>query len=638
MNQFIRMYIYGTDIRITYKLSENEKITPNCLIDKLKYHSNINNINSFTFYSHTALKSHIIELYLKNFELDLCIEAGNKITCLTNSIYQYELDPITDYIIYRKPVIYKYCIAVSEHGVKCHAPIYNDSINCINHFITNKPTVDLIKCNYVHFKETITMMNPQLLFGEPDTVLIPYYKILEAFNCIDYISLYRLNIQMFENTIMMTPRDIKILEMIKRSFFGYAYTILNSYDYLPNLVKIDKSELTHYMNDSTIINTPESTDIKVNVEKTPSTCSICFDKIESSDDVYKCECKESHIFCNECIITYINTKLNEGCDYKCPFNNKSNIDIRSLYNKLDEPNKKKIRHNSLKEIYTNASIQNANIYMCPFCKLYAMNIITNDIPEENNTISVLLDKFQANTVELLFIDGFEYPFIKSGINAYLFYILISINDIDMKGLSKKNIYEQLSEKTSTYELQLKKDNIGIMIRDTKHPGITIKSNIQNITCKNCWREWCIECNKTSHEGPCNKIHNISDISKVISDLVSDIMIDRCPKCNYGYIKIDGCNLIHCSKCMNAFCHLCKLNIYKKHDREYWHFKNSGSADKDAICPLYMNDAANKIKQSYINSNIKIKNIINENPAYKNKIINELTKHNIYVQNKACIIL
>jgi hypothetical protein len=116
----------------------------------------------------------------------------------------------------------------------------------------------------------------------------------------------------------------------------------------------------------------------------------------------------------------------------------------------------------------------------------------------------------------------------------------------------------------------------------------------------------------------------------VAEIVTDVMIDKCPNCNYAYVKSEGCNLIHCGKCPQAFCHLCKLKIEKRNGREYWHFKGSGSENASSTCPLYERDNSDSIKMRHISTNIKITNLINSNMQYRNIIISELAKHNIII--------
>ena len=58
-------------------------------------------------------------------------------------------------------------------------------------------------------------------------------------------------------------------------------------------------------------------------------------------------------------------------------------------------------------------------------------------------------------------------------------------------------------------------------------------------------EMCTLCSSNSHEGPCN----------TDEDTQTESMLHRCPSCNIGLEKIDGCNHITC-KCRIQFCWVC----------------------------------------------------------------------------------
>ena len=44
----------------------------------------------------------------------------------------------------------------------------------------------------------------------------------------------------------------------------------------------------------------------------------------------------------------------------------------------------------------------------------------------------------------------------------------------------------------------------------------------------------------------------------------------------------------CNSCHTYSCYVCGIQIAPKNGVKYWHFKGSGSADKNAVCLLYNN--------------------------------------------------
>ena len=70
--------------------------------------------------------------------------------------------------------------------------------------------------------------------------------------------------------------------------------------------------------------------------------------------------------------------------------------------------------------------------------------------------------------------------------------------------------------------------------------------LRDFICTTCRiAEMCTLCSSNSHEGPC-----YAD-----EDTQTESMIHRCPSCNIGLEKSEGCNHITC-KCKVQFCWLC----------------------------------------------------------------------------------
>lgn len=119
-----------------------------------------------------------------------------------------------------------------------------------------------------------------------------------------------------------------------------------------------------------------------------------------------------------------------------------------------------------------------------------------------------------------------------------------------------------------------------------------------INCPRCEKGWCVKCRNEEHTPhQCGKLHttNVDVIKRMIEQIIDDTAIHKCPKCLLKYNKEDGCNLMTCSSCHTYSCYVCGLIIVPKNKLKYWHFKGSGSADKDAICPLYNNVETNNVE-------------------------------------------
>jgi hypothetical protein len=172
------------------------------------------------------------------------------------------------------------------------------------------------------------------------------------------------------------------------------------------------------------------------------------------------------------------------------------------------------------------------------------------------------------------------------------------NDLEVKMILPEDDYKRYVESTSVEEaISLAKilDNYftcpfcskyGVIIDDTD------QLNNQSILCQQCKKNWCIKCRNESHvPDPCGKLRNSDDesIRKVIELTIDDSMIHKCPKCFTRYDKEDGCNLMTCKSCHTYSCYICGIQIVPKNNLKYWHFKGSGSADKDAVCLLYNNE-------------------------------------------------
>ena len=164
--------------------------------------------------------------------------------------------------------------------------------------------------------------------------------------------------------------------------------------------------------------------------------------------------------------------------------------------------------------------------------------------------------------------------------------------------------------------------------------------INNIKCERCEKEWCKKCKQNSHGlEQCGRItgkFNKDLITSIVEECITDALLHECPVCPTKYTKTEGCNLMTCEKCGSYSCYVCGMKVYYKEGRKYWHFKGSGSADRDAVCPLYnggneskYDKAGNKkynddrIKQSAL----KLYNV-NDSNEVKIEILKVLQKHDV----------
>jgi E3 ubiquitin-protein ligase RNF14 len=118
-------------------------------------------------------------------------------------------------------------------------------------------------------------------------------------------------------------------------------------------------------------------------------------------------------------------------------------------------------------------------------------------------------------------------------------------------------------------------------------------------CPQCFLSFCVFCKKTYHGvSPCSiknnefkklqeqylsctaeeraameKMYGKQKLRHVFEEVVSDEWIKanskKCPKCNFGIEKIDGCNKMTCSRCRSHFCWLCSAVLSQ--GNPYLHF-------------------------------------------------------------------
>ena len=633
----------------------------------------------------------IKELYLKCNELflyetryDINIE-HKSLTYMNSHII---LNPNISYYVDSNIINRKRCIATLVSGNRCGASSMGDNICCIEHLRRN-PTIDDIKMNYYEIQRELTNDYLQSKMN----MMVFIHSLINA-KLYDPISLLTITPNILKTWVFNTINvffDQKdncdevhhiICNTIKKCIYDMAYSIIHSPDYMPILCdkpkisppetkkeKISSKEIINKYalpidcnmcknsftkNDLTYINniylcTKTCLDKYINRDME---CCTCMDTFKQTELIV-CKCSKSHYFCKECIVNYIKSKHNDGLNYNhCPMDNnpmdnnpmdnnphnKKSIDLRPIYRHLEPDMIKNIGINARIDLYSKASARNINFYVCPFCKIYGVDIdkpLMNNISyttkvKHNKNDFVGLEFIRNKFIELKLIDGYVYPFIVKTANDMIDIndMLVSIDDIDIAGFTEKDIIDMLSKDCV---IETKHEQICEIITSiNKTNTVKTKNKINIIHCQECDKDWCIHCNKKSHNGTCETIENPEDIPNRIAEIVTDVMIDKCPNCTNAYVKSEGCNLIHCGKCPQAFCHLCKLKIEKRDGREYWHFKGSGSENASSTCPLYERDNSNSIKMAHISTNIKITNLLTSNMQYRNIIISELAKHNIII--------
>jgi len=168
------------------------------------------------------------------------------------------------------------------------------------------------------------------------------------------------------------------------------------------------------------------------------------------------------------------------------------------------------------------------------------------------------------------------------------------------------------------------------------------NNINNIKCQNCNKEWCKKCKQLGHENECGIItgeFNPEIIEHVVEECISNALLHSCPVCSTTYTKTEGCNLMTCPKCNSYSCYICGIQIIPRDRIKYWHFKGSGSADYNTVCPIYNHSSRQSIESGNCKYNkkriekaCKYLYKINTNKKVKNEMKKILKNHQINVQH------
>lgn len=161
---------------------------------------------------------------------------------------------------------------------------------------------------------------------------------------------------------------------------------------------------------------------------------------------------------------------------------------------------------------------------------------------------------------------------------------------------------------------------------------------KKMICMKCHKEWCVKCRYSHPEDSCTLISNINDLDRirhVVENVASASVVFNCSKCSTALIKVGGCNLITCVKCSSHVCYYCGILVPPRWNGtrtiSYYHFKGSGSADPDAICPLYSDDVDRRAQAC--------EKLLKENPKPVQKIMRQHIKQlGIAQQNDCCVLL
>lgn len=649
-------------------------ITATKLLFELLYYGNNDMANNFQMIRYSGPDSitlnltdkMIIGLYLKNTELFLyrnkhdCDSNQRKLTYTDNN---YILDNTLYYYVSGNNIIKRQCIATDIQGNRCNASCNGNNICCIEH-LRNNLTLNDIKMNHVEIKRELYYE-----YFKSKIFIDTFIDYLIEANLDNPIKLFTITPNILKTWIFNNPYIIKnpieyhsdphaflhtICNIIHICIYSMAYTIIHSNDFIPLLcdrpcikeiapdvnvnainqkyinckvcnTQFIKDDSTYKTSDNKFVCTKTCFDKYINNDVE---CNICMGACKRSEMIV-CNCETSHYFCHECIIMYIKSKHNDGLKFnQCPMNTSmidNNIDLRPVYLSLDTDMIKNIGTNTKIELYSKAAVRNINFYVCPFCKVYGVDI-SNNIDTLNYTTKIQHDGHSIITLK--WINGYMYPFVTKHSNNMIGVndMLVSINDIDIGGFVKDKVMRML---VNNCVIETRHEQIcDILTLIDKPNDVKSKNKISTIYCQECNMEWCINCNRKAHNSTCDTIENHEDIPKRVAEIVTDIMIDKCPHCTNAYVKTEGCNLIHCGNCATAFCHVCKLIIHMKNARQYWHFVGSGSTIASAICPLYDRPNSDDLKMAKMSTHIKIVNLIKNNKQYEDIIINELMKYNI----------
>lgn len=103
--------------------------------------------------------------------------------------------------------------------------------------------------------------------------------------------------------------------------------------------------------------------------------------------------------------------------------------------------------------------------------------------------------------------------------------------------------------------------------------------------EDCLYESCRKCSEASHIPlRCDEVEKDQETKGrlTVEEAITNAKIRKCPKCNQGFIKSDGCNKIRCG-CGTFVCYVCRAKI-----KDYSHFCQTPHCGHQTCkkCPLY----------------------------------------------------
>lgn len=368
-----------------------------------------------------------------------------------------------------------------------------------------------------------------------------------------------------------------------------------------------------------------------------TTCTACMDcELTTNQVVYCDKNKKEHTLCKDCFKSS-GSKL-KCFSPKCGGNMHGYVDEFDYFKMLESPFKKTCPMcNKYSELFLHGNCdKNQKIVTCENVNLNEDIIIKRDysgkwvVNETTKKNDILPGDWVMSINNEDISELSETEFIKK-------YKKLAATTINVSIVCVR------SRDSMLYNLIVRRKDAKIM----KYHGVEVADDVycyydvrpdqlSHIYCQLCDKEWCTMCNKEEHDGfACNTIHTVGDVSKAVTKIVIETtIITKCPKCRVAYIKEDGCNLIHCGECQTPFCHLCFTVVPKKNspdggrEIQYYHFKNSGSSERKAHCPLYDGAHTHNYDEIYefINEN-------NHNPDIQRLILREFKQNHPTIKVK-----
>lgn len=265
-------------------------------------------------------------------------------------------------------------------------------------------------------------------------------------------------------------------------------------------------------------------------------CYCCISNIDKKEG-YRLEC--GHIFCHDCLIGYLRSKIIDGqvLNIECFHPLNESIENRSCNDTFDEAldisNSKE--GNTLQNHQNTSNISSGQQQMqhhlsqlhCKHC--ISANVIRSLLlsPEAASELSQLQSQSQLQLLE-----KFER-----------FYFAKQFNDV--RECPKCNFQQRHSDQN--------RDN-----NDTIPSAINFKSSLME--CHLCKYTYCFEHGGAHENKTCEEYElSIEEEVKISTSFINN-MSKPCPKCGIMIAKSGGCNHMRCTQCSTAFCWICGEEI------------------------------------------------------------------------------